>query len=55
MPNDDPFAPLLAKLKAANPDFDRQVERGKLMLKKRADELTETERAFLDGDIDKLN
>ena len=55
MTDDDPFAPLLAKMKAKDPDFDRQVERGMLMMKKRADELTETERAFLDGDADKMN
>ena len=35
--------------------FEKMVQRGTLMMTKRADELTPTERAFLDGDTDKLN
>jgi len=49
------FQAMLKRLKANNPDFDRNVERGKLMMRKRADELTDTERAFLDGDAAKMN
>lgn len=55
-PTEADFDALLAKMKA-NADakhgpgyFEQTVERGKLMMAKRADELTPTERAFLRGD-----
>lgn len=54
-PTEADFHRLLEKIKANNPDFDRDVERGKLMIAKREEELTDTERAFLRGNADKLN
>lgn len=55
MDEEDPFAEFLAELKARHPDFDRQAERGKLMMRKRAGELTPSERAFLEGNAEKMN
>jgi hypothetical protein len=52
---------LLQRLKAnedaknGSGSFDRLTARGKLMMSKRASDLTETERAFLNGDTEKLN
>ena len=49
------FDEMLNHLKANNPDFDKHVERGKLMMSKREEDLTDTERAFLNGDTAELN
>lgn len=49
------FATLLAKMKVNDEakygpgHFDLMAERGKLLMTKRADELTDSERAFLRG------
>ena len=46
---------LFKRLKKNDPDWETKVERGTLLLTKKWEDLTESERAFLEGNSEKLN